>query len=214
MAKQKLNPLIITATPNICWLKPDVPYPQTTPEIIGEAVRCREVGAAVLHTHAEKDWAGVINGVRDASDLIIQSGMSSIPLQERIELFEEKSDCVSIIANHHDEAFLELNCNVLHPLDELVEYAEACTKYGVKPEWEIWHTGSIWNLERLWNLKIGYTKADDVLPPRLTTEPIPFGPSKGEVSHVPEMLPTYYQLRGWDAAGVPTADKLAELSLV
>jgi len=71
----------------------------------------------------------------------------------------------------------------------------------------------IWNLERLWNLKIGYTKDDDVLPPRLTTEPIPFGPSKGEVSHVPEMLPTYYQVRGWDTAGVPTADKLAELSL-
>jgi uncharacterized protein (DUF849 family) len=80
----KHNPLIITATPNICWLKPDVPYPITTPEIIEESNRCREAGAAVLHTHAEKDWSGVINGVRAANDLIIQSGMSSIPLMERI----------------------------------------------------------------------------------------------------------------------------------
>ena len=71
----------------------------------------------------------------------------------------------------------------------------------------------IWNLERLWNLKVGLNKDSDVLPPRLTSEPIPAGPSKGEVSHVPEMLPEYYHLRGWDADGVPTADKLAELSL-
>ena len=28
------NPLVITATPNICWLKPEVPYPQTAAEII------------------------------------------------------------------------------------------------------------------------------------------------------------------------------------
>jgi len=145
----KHNPLIITATPNICWLKPDVAYPQTTPEIIAEAARCREAGASVLHTHAEKDWSGVINGVRAGNDIIIQSGMSSIPLLERIELFEQRSDCVSIIANHHDEDFAEVNCDCLHTLDELVEYCEACNKYGVKPEWEIWHAGSIWNLERL-----------------------------------------------------------------
>ena len=145
----KHNPLIITATPNVCWLKPDVKYPKTTPDIIEEAARCREAGASVLHTHGENDWSGVINGVRAGNDIIIQSGMSSIPLQERIELFEEHSDCVSIIANHHAEAFVGLNCDVLHPLDELVEYCHACNQYNVKPEWEIWHAGSIWNLNQL-----------------------------------------------------------------
>jgi len=69
----------------------------------------------------------------------------------------------------------------------------------------------IWNLERLWNLKVGL--AEDTLPPRLLTEPLKSGASKGEVSRLPEMLPEYYKLRGWDASGVPTPDKLAELSL-
>ncbi len=71
----------------------------------------------------------------------------------------------------------------------------------------------IWNLERLWNLKAGLSSNDDVLPPRLINVPIPAGPSKGEVSHLSEMLPKYYELRGWDEKGVPTPERLAELHL-
>jgi aldehyde:ferredoxin oxidoreductase len=33
------------------------------------------------------------------------------------------------------------------------------------------------------------------------------------VSHVPEMLPEYYKLRGWDAKGVPTKERLQQLQL-
>lgn len=71
----------------------------------------------------------------------------------------------------------------------------------------------IWNLERLWNLKIGYTAEDDTLPERLLKSPIKTGPSKGRISRLPEMLPEYYAHRGWDEKGVPTPEKLAELSL-
>ena len=71
----------------------------------------------------------------------------------------------------------------------------------------------IWNQERLWNFKQGYTTADDTLPVRLLKEPIKTGPSKGEVSRLDEMLPEYYQLRGWDESGVPTKAKLKELAL-
>ena len=71
----------------------------------------------------------------------------------------------------------------------------------------------IWNLERLFNLKAGFSSADDTLPPRLLGDPMPEGPHKGRVSRVPEMLPRYYEARGWDARGVPTPEKLAELGL-
>ena len=71
----------------------------------------------------------------------------------------------------------------------------------------------IWNLERLWNLRAGLTGKDDALPPRLLTLPIKTGPSKGSLSRLPEMLPIYYQRRGWDASGVPTDAKLRELGL-
>ena len=71
----------------------------------------------------------------------------------------------------------------------------------------------IWNMERLFNLKAGFTKKDDTLPIRLLKEPIPSGPSKGEVCELDRMLPEYYQLRGWDEEGVPTKEKLKELGL-
>jgi aldehyde:ferredoxin oxidoreductase len=71
----------------------------------------------------------------------------------------------------------------------------------------------IWNLERLFNLKAGLTKKDDTLPERLLDMAVPEGPAKGMVSRLPEMLPEYYQLRGWDENGVPTEKRLEELQL-
>jgi aldehyde:ferredoxin oxidoreductase len=72
----------------------------------------------------------------------------------------------------------------------------------------------VWNLERLFGLKsVLHGKEDDRLPERLYTEPIKTGPSKGEVSHQDKMLPEYYKLRGWDTKGIPTPEKLKDLSL-
>ena len=70
----------------------------------------------------------------------------------------------------------------------------------------------IWNLERLFNLRAGITPADDTLPKRMLEDPIPSGPRKGMVSRLDEMLPEYYDLRGWPE-GIPSAEKLAELGL-
>ena len=71
----------------------------------------------------------------------------------------------------------------------------------------------IWNLERMFNLKAGLSRKDDTLPKRLLEEPLPEGGAKGQVVRLSEMLPEYYQLRGWDENGVPTKEKLKELSL-
>jgi aldehyde:ferredoxin oxidoreductase len=71
----------------------------------------------------------------------------------------------------------------------------------------------IWNLEKMFNIEAGFTSKDDQLPLRMTTLPIKTGPSKGELSRVPEMLPEYYSLRGWDEKGVPTQERLHELQL-
>lgn len=71
----------------------------------------------------------------------------------------------------------------------------------------------IWNLERLFNLKAGFSKKDDTLPERLLKEPLPNGPGKGKVCELDTMLKEYYQVRGWDEDGAPTAEKLQELSI-
>lgn len=71
----------------------------------------------------------------------------------------------------------------------------------------------IWNLERQFNLAAGLTRKDDTLPPRLLQEPAPSGTAKGLVARLPQMLPEYYELRGWTADGTPTASTLARLGL-
>lgn len=96
----------------------------------------------------------------------------------------------------------------------------------------------IWNLERLFNIREGFTKEDDRLPARLEETPMPNEvysaeekkvlkpplevPPHGKIERQPtagstvpilEMLPSYYEKRGWTEDGVPTDEKLQELNL-
>ena len=98
-------------------------------------------------------------------------------------------------------------------VDDMVTLLEAVTGAGYTQENVLQAGERIWNLERLFNLKAGITKADDTLPKRFLEEPMPEGPAKGRLCKLNEMLPEFYNLRGWDENGVPTKGKLAELGL-
>jgi len=67
-------------------------------------------------------------------------------------------------------------------------------------------------LERLFNLREGFTAADDTLPRRLTEEP-ERASNPATVVPLGELLPRYYQVRGWDEQGVPKARLLRRLGL-
>jgi aldehyde:ferredoxin oxidoreductase len=72
------------------------------------------------------------------------------------------------------------------------------------------------NLERLFNVREGVRREHDALPWRVMHEPIPDGPSAGAYCPPEElsmMLDRYYALRGWDADGVPTPERLTTLGL-
>jgi aldehyde:ferredoxin oxidoreductase len=71
----------------------------------------------------------------------------------------------------------------------------------------------IWNMEREFNNAAGFTSKDDSLPKRLLTEAAKTGPAKGKVSMLPVMLPKYYEVRGWDSDGRPTAATKKRLGL-
>jgi aldehyde:ferredoxin oxidoreductase len=71
----------------------------------------------------------------------------------------------------------------------------------------------IWNMERDFNNRAGFTPKDDVLPKRLVTEAAKTGPAKGLVSKVPEMLPKYYEIRGWNPDGTLKPETRARLGL-
>ena len=97
--------------------------------------------------------------------------------------------------------------------DELAALVSTATGVEYSTE-EFLRAGErIWNLERLFNLKAGLSAADDTLPERMLQDPIKTGASKGHLSHLDQMLPEYYELRGWDVSGVPTQEKLQELGL-
>lgn len=65
----------------------------------------------------------------------------------------------------------------------------------------------IWNLVRLFNVREGFDREDDALPPTLT------GPSGVDADRFEAMLEAYYDRRGWDASGTPTAETLSRLGL-
>jgi aldehyde:ferredoxin oxidoreductase len=71
----------------------------------------------------------------------------------------------------------------------------------------------IWNMERDFNNAAGFTAKDDSLPKRLLTEAAKTGPAKGKVSMLPEMLPKYYEARGWNADGTLKPETRARLGL-
>ncbi len=71
----------------------------------------------------------------------------------------------------------------------------------------------IWNMERIFNQAAGFTADDDKLPKRLMEEAIKGGPTDGQVSRLGEMLPKYYEIRGWNPQGEVTAETRKRLSL-
>ena len=74
----------------------------------------------------------------------------------------------------------------------------------------------IYNLERVILVREGIRRKDDMLPERITKEPLPEGPAKGRVlseEMYAVMLDEYYTARGWDQQGVPTRERLAGLGI-
>ena len=97
--------------------------------------------------------------------------------------------------------------------DELAQMVSTLTGVAYPTE-ELLRAGErIWNLERLWNLKSGFTAKDDTTSGAALEGSAAQRGAKGHVNKLSQMLPEYYQLRGWDKSGVPTEKKLKELAL-
>ena len=95
----------------------------------------------------------------------------------------------------------------------IMELVNAATGAGYTVE-ELVRAGErIFNSERLFMVQAGFSREDDLLPPRMLQEPLPDGPGQGSVCHLEEMLQEYYRLRGWNEKGSPTEEKLKELGL-
>lgn len=76
----------------------------------------------------------------------------------------------------------------------------------------------VWHLTRAFSVREieGFGRKSDYPPPRFFQEPIPDGPNEGHYL-TPEELETlldeYYEARGWDKNGIPTAETLRRVGL-
>jgi aldehyde:ferredoxin oxidoreductase len=75
----------------------------------------------------------------------------------------------------------------------------------------------IYNMTRALTAREGVSRSADILPARLTKDPLPAGPAEGmliESETLEELKDAYYEKRGWDPVlGLPSADKLRQLAL-
>ena len=69
------------------------------------------------------------------------------------------------------------------------------------------------NLKRLYNLRLGMSRKDDTLPPRIRSEALPDGGAANYLPNLEAMLDEYYTYRGWTQEGIPTRAKLEALGL-
>ncbi|MDK2801465.1 MAG: aldehyde:ferredoxin oxidoreductase [Clostridiales bacterium] len=71
----------------------------------------------------------------------------------------------------------------------------------------------LFNLKRMYNVRLGISRKDDTIPPRLLMHDKKTGAAAGSIPHYPRIIHDYYEYRGWNNEGIPTAEKLEQLGL-
>lgn len=135
-----------------------------------------------------------------------------------MDAYEGKAALVKEIQDRVNAIFTLVSCRFhefVTPQEAYPRFVTAATGREISLQ-EFLRVGErIWNLERLFNLGAGLSRADDLLPERCF-EPIRGEASEGAVMDRGEferMLDEYYQLRGWDEAGIPSRQKLRGLGI-
>ena len=170
-----MDKLIITVTVDSSMSYPGNPLmpPIEDVETIGaEYVRSVNAGASIVHHHGihylehemQADgrrlsridfdgWRNLTELIRSECDPIVQFGIASARLDEKIGLMELRPEMMSYAFNPHDEffqpdpAYPANEMYALHPRDELETFCRAAKEHGVKTEIECFYTGAYWNMQ-------------------------------------------------------------------
>ena len=118
----------------------------------------------------------------------------------------ELANCCHFPAMHLEFVDLEL-------MGKMLEAALGVSKFG-NADYLTYVGEKVYNLERCFNVREGFSRKDDILPKRMYTEPLKGGLRDGEVIRKPDtIIDEYYDARGWDRNGIPTAATLTRLGL-
>ncbi|MFT5502877.1 MAG: aldehyde:ferredoxin oxidoreductase [Gammaproteobacteria bacterium] len=139
----------------------------------------------------------------------LMDDFSRITNEGKAEIVKTTQDLVGAI----DSSGLCIFANAIFPPSYLVKMLDAACPGDWTLE-KLYEVGErVWNIEKQFNLAAGFSRADDRLPTRMTTEPAKGGSGNGETVDLEPMLDEYYQIRGWDKNGQPLSDTLDRLNL-
>ena len=173
-----MDKLVITVTTDSTGSYPRNPYLTPCTDARGvaeEYLRALDAGAAIVHTHGAythdpviqpdgrklsipdmQGWRDISERIRARFDPIMQFGMASMRLEQKLELWETlRPDMSSINFNSHDEYFQPdpeyppFSVYSVHPINELREYARLAKERGVKLEIECFSTGAFWAIGKI-----------------------------------------------------------------
>jgi 3-keto-5-aminohexanoate cleavage enzyme len=170
-----MDKVVITVTVDCSMSYPGfqgMPRIDDVPAVAAEYIRAIDAGASLVHHHGvhyledtiQEDgrrlsrtdfagWADLTERIRADRDAIIQFGIASARLDEKIALMDLRPEMMSYAFNVHDEffqpdpAFPANEQYAIHPRPELEAFCAAAREHGVKPEVESFYTGAFWNLE-------------------------------------------------------------------
>jgi aldehyde:ferredoxin oxidoreductase len=134
---------------------------------------------------------------------------NNISYEGKAAMVKATQDLVSA----YDSSGMCVFTSTMFDLEHLVKMLDADCE-GDWTEARLYEIGErIWNLERKFNNAAGFSRSDDTLPTRVLNEPAKGGAGDGETVELEPMLNEYYDLRGWDNQGVPSAQTLSRLAL-
>jgi 3-keto-5-aminohexanoate cleavage enzyme len=170
-----MDTVVITVTVDCSMSYPGfeaMPRIDDVASVADEYVRSIDAGASLVHHHGvhrleetiqadgrrlsridHAGWADLTERIRSQRDAIIQFGIASARLDEKVALMGLRPEMMSYAFNVHDEYFRpdpSLPANeqyAIHPRSELEEFCRTAREHGVKPEVESFYTGAFWNLE-------------------------------------------------------------------
>lgn len=174
-----MDKLIITVTVDSTMSYPgneNMPAIEDVGAVATQYIDAVRAGASIVHHHGVHHldeemgpdgrklsrvdvdgWRDLTERIRAEVDAIIQFGIASARIEEKMELLKLQPDMMSYAFNVHDEYFRpddKYPANemyALHPRDELEQFCTAAQDCGVKPEIECFYTGAFWNLDYIRN---------------------------------------------------------------
>ncbi len=145
--------------------------------------------------------ASEVAGIPEKTDPLVTEGKA-----ELVKAFQDATSAV-------DSSGLCVFTTFGWSLEDIAPQVNAACEGEWTPETMLEAGERIWNMERDFNISAGIGGDQDTLPERLLKDAAKTGPAKGKVNNLHDMLPRYYEIRGWDKNGVPTHETRQRLGL-